>query len=109
MSVEVERVLITTTGGDVVVGAARQGQKARLLAIYLNGSAAYTLRWESAAGGTALSGVMSQLLGGPYLLPFAEAGWVEADPGDALSLEVVVTGTVAGHALVAWVPSAQSV
>ena len=103
MSVEVERVAITTTGGDVAVGGARDGKRCRLLHCNLNGSAAYTLRWESGAGGAALSGIMSYLLGGPYITPYVEAGIVQTAIGAALSLEVVVTGTVAGYALIAYV------
>lgn len=102
MSVEVERVAITTTGGDVVVGAARDGKRCRLLHCNLNGDAAYTLRWESGAGGVALSGIMSYLLGGPYITPYVEAGIVETGIAAILSLEVAVTGTVAGYALIAY-------
>ena len=109
MSVEVERVLLTIgASGDLLVGAARDGKRCKLLHCHLIGSAANTLRWESGAGGVALSGVMSFLLGGPYVTPYVEAGIVELikdlakEFGTALSLEVVVTGVVAGYALIAY-------
>ena len=53
-------------------------------------------RWESAAGGTALSGVMILEVAGQIICPFSEVPWFSAAVGVALSMEVG-TGDIDGH------------
>ena len=55
-----------------------------------------TFRWESAAGGTALSGVFILPAGGKLILPFSEVAWFTTAAGAALSMEVGA-GAIDGH------------
>lgn len=85
----VKRAVITSAGaGDVSVVAAVAGKKIRVLQFYVRQSAAGTVRFESGAGGTALTGVMvtttADLVvdGG-----FNPCGHFETAAGQALSIE----------------------
>ena len=53
-------------------------------------------RWESAAGGTALSGVFIMAAGANLVIPFSEVPWFKTAAGAALSMEVGA-GTIDGH------------
>jgi hypothetical protein len=85
----VKRAVITSAGaGDVTVVAAVTGKKIRLLSAYIRQSAAGTVRFESAAGGTALSGVMVTTTADLVIdLPLNEFGHVQTAAGEALCIE----------------------
>lgn len=54
----IKRAIISGSAGDVTAVAAVAGKKIRVLQFYVRQSAAGTVRFESAAAGTALTGVM---------------------------------------------------
>ena len=76
------------TSGDNTILAAVTARKIRVLALYLVPLAAVTVRFETAAGGTALSGVMSLAEKSVFVLPFNEAGWFETAAGALLNMEL---------------------
>lgn len=85
---EVKRALISGAAGDVAAVAAVTGKKIRCLYFYIRQSAAGTVRFESGAGGTALTGVMvtttaDLVVEGSY----NPHGHFETAAGEALSIE----------------------
>lgn len=91
---QVKFAAISGGAGDTTVVAAVAGKKIRVLSYYIRQSAAGTLRWESATGGTALTGVMvtttADLVASAEFNPF---GHFETVAGQLLNLE---QGTAAG-------------
>lgn len=77
------------TSGDNELVAAVSGKKIRVLAgaLVMTGTAV-TIRFESGAGGTALTGQMTPTQGGVITLPFSPVGHFETAAGSALSLEL---------------------
>ena len=55
-----------------------------------------TFRWESSAGGNALSGVFIMPAAGLIILPFSEVPWFSTVSGEALLMEVGA-GQIDGH------------
>jgi hypothetical protein len=87
---EVFRVVVAYgTAADHPMVVAVAGKKIRLLSFHatLTGTAP-AIRFESAAGGTALSGVMLPATGTQINLPYNPLGHLETLAGEALSLEV---------------------
>lgn len=85
---EVKRAIISGGAGDVAVVAAVTGKKIRLISAYIRQSAAGTVRFESGAGGTALSGVMVTTTADLVVdLPVNMFGHVQTAAGEALSIE----------------------
>lgn len=76
------------TSGDNTLVAADATKKIRVFALYLVAASAVTVRFESAAGGTALSGVMSVGANGGIVLPFNPAGWFETAANQLLNMEL---------------------
>lgn len=77
----------TNTNNTLV--AATAGKKIRVLAAFLTMTGtAVTIRFESAADGTALTGQMTPTQGSTITLPFNPVGWFETIAGDLLNLEL---------------------
>ena len=64
--------------------------------VIYNDATGGTFRWESAAGGTALSGVFIMPAGAVLVLPFSEVAWFTTAASASLSMEVGA-GTIDGH------------
>lgn len=81
--------------GDNTLVAAVTGKKIRVLAMMLiaNGGA-NTIRFESGASGTALTGHM--ILTAQIVVPLSGYGWFETAVGELLNLELAVATQVAG-------------
>jgi hypothetical protein len=96
---EIKRAVITSAGaGDVAIKAAVTGKKIRLISAYIRQSAAGTVRFESAAGGTALSGVMVTTTADLVIdLPVNMFGHVQTAAGEGLYIEAG-TAAVMGFA-----------
>jgi hypothetical protein len=88
--------VISGTAGDVSAVAAVSGKRIRLLSYYIRQSAAGTVRWESGAGGTALSGVMVTTTADLVLQDYNPMGLVQTAAGEALSIEAG-TAAVMGY------------
>lgn len=95
---EVLRVAVaaTTLGNNTLV-AAVTGKKVRVLALALVASGgANTVRLESDADGTALTGQMDLVSDGQLVLPWNPAGWCETAASKLLNLELSAGTAVAG-------------
>lgn len=74
---------------DNTLVAAVTGKKIRVLAMFaIMTGTAVTIRFESGAGGTALTGQMTPSQGGGFVLPFNPVGWFETNSGELLNLEL---------------------
>ena len=91
-------IIDAASAGDNEVVAAVTGKKIRVHSLYLvNGhTATQTVRFESGAGGTALSGQMILGANGGLVLNDNEKGWFETAAGAALNLELAGGTTVDG-------------
>jgi hypothetical protein len=85
-------------GNNTVVSAAT-GKKIRVLSyVLVNGhTSTQTVRFESGADGTALSGQMIIGANGILSAGFNEGGWFETAAGSLLNLELAGATTVDGH------------
>jgi hypothetical protein len=89
-----KRVPVTASSGDNTLVAAVAGKSIRVLALTLTNATAATLRLESGAGGTALTGQMSVGADSGFVLNYNPDGWCETAPGEPLNLEA--TAAAAG-------------
>jgi hypothetical protein len=102
----VKRALIdAATSGDNTLVAAVTNKKIRVLACFLiMTGTAITIRFESGAGGTALTGQMQPSQGGGFVLPYNPVGWFETNAGELLNLELSGAQSVDGVLVYAEVP-----
>lgn len=70
--------------------------KIRVMAVYIHAVTAVAARFESATGGTALTGVMSLGATSGICLPYNPDGWFETLKGELLNLELGGTVQVSG-------------
>jgi hypothetical protein len=91
-------VIDAASAGDNTLVSAVTGRKIRVhQLVMINGhTAAQTVRFESAASGTALSGQMILAANGGFTLPFSPVGWFETVAGELLNLELAGATTVDG-------------
>jgi hypothetical protein len=89
-AVIVKRAVIDKAGsGDNELVAAVTGKKIRVLAAFFTMTGtAVTIRFESGAGGTALTGQMTPAQGQTVVLPYNPHGWFETAAATALNLEL---------------------
>lgn len=93
---EFKYAVITAASGDTsIIAAAGAGIKIRVLAYVAIAGGTTTCRFESGAGGTALTGVMQLVANTGAAASFNPAGWFETGDNAALSLES--TGDIDGH------------
>jgi len=76
------------TSGDNTVVSAVTGKKIRVIALFLVSAGTVNVRFESAAGGTALTGQMNLIANTGFVLPFNPAGWFETVASELLNLEL---------------------
>lgn len=95
---DVKYAVIAATGiGDNTLVAAVTGKKIRVLSLFLVASGgANTVRLESGASGTALTGLMDILADGQLVLPENGGGWFETAINTLLNLELSAATLVAG-------------
>lgn len=96
LSVYKRAVIDHATSGDNTVVAAVASKKIRVLSAFLIAAAAVTARFESGAGGTALTGQVSLAANGGFVLPHNPAGWFETAAGEMLNLELSAALSVDG-------------
>lgn len=90
-------VVAAASSGDNTLVAAVTGEKIRVLALVLVASGgANTVRLESGASGTALTGQMDIGDNGQLILPYNPAGWCETAAAALLNLELSAATAVAG-------------
>lgn len=90
-------VISASTIGDNTVVNAVAGKVIRCVALCLVASGGVqTVRFESGASGTALTGVMDLAADGQLILPENGRGWFETAAGALLNLELVAATAVEG-------------
>lgn len=89
-------VIDHASNGDNTVITAVTGQKIRVLALFLLSAGTTTVRFESGAGGTALTGQMSLTAQSGFSLPYNPVGWFETAASALLNLELSAAVSVDG-------------
>ena len=89
-------VIDTATSGDTTIVAAVTGKRIRVHSVVLVGGGSVTARFESGAGGTALTGQMTLATGSVVEMGWNPAGWFETADGALLNLELSGATTVDG-------------
>lgn len=85
-----------TSGDNTLVSAAGASNKVRVTSLYLVSAGTTTVRFESGAGGTALSGVMSLIANTGIVLPHNPNGWFETAANTLLNMELNAAVQVSG-------------
>lgn len=96
---EVQRAIISAAvlGDNTLVAAAGAAKAIRVVAaVFVASGGANTLRLESDAGGTALTGVMDLAADGQLVWPYNPAGWVQTADNELLNLELAAGTAVEG-------------
>ena len=96
--VETKYAVVNIAGsGDNTVISAVTGKKIRVLHYSLVCGAAVNVRFESGAGGTALTGVMEFAANSGISVPFSPVGHFETTSGALLNIELSGAVNVDGH------------
>lgn len=90
-------VINAASSGDNTIISAVVGKKIRVLSYTLITADAVDVRWESGAGGTALSGVMSFGANGGVSPAFDPTGHFETASNTLLNMELSAAVQVSGH------------
>jgi hypothetical protein len=81
-------VIDAATSGDNTLVSAVTGKKIRVLSALLVAAGTVNVRFESGAGGTALTGQMNLVANTGFVLPYNPAGWFETGSNTLLNLEL---------------------
>lgn len=94
----IKRAIIDAAGsGDNTLVAAVTNKRIRVHALFLVMTGTLvTIRFESGAGGTALTGQMTPLKGHDLVLPWNPAGWFETAHSTLLNMELGDAQSVGG-------------
>lgn len=96
-SLPIKYAVIDASGaGDNTVVAAVTGRRIRVLSAFAVGAGAVTVKFQSGAGGTDITGAMSLSANGGFVLPFNEGGWFQTDQGALLNVSLGGAVNVAG-------------
>jgi len=76
------------SGDNTLQAAAGAGIKIRVLSVMMVSAGTVTTRFESGAGGTALTGQMNLVANSGFSLPYNPAGWFETADNALLNLEL---------------------
>ena len=89
-------IINETNAGDKAIVSAVAATTINVHGYVFTTTAAGVYRWESGAGGTALTGIMNVAADDTIIFPFSEVPWFSTAAGSALSMELAVTGDVDG-------------
>lgn len=89
-------VLDAASSGDNTLIAAVASKKVRVLSLFLVSAGAVNVRFESGAGGTALTGQMNLVANTGFVLPYNPLGWFETASNTLLNLELSAAISVDG-------------
>lgn len=89
-------VVDTATSGDTTLVAAVTGKKIRVVSFLLVAAGTVTTRFESGAGGTALTGQMTMAINTSIVAAYNPAGWFETAAAALLNLELSAAVSVDG-------------
>lgn len=90
--------------GDNTIIAAVAGKRILVLGCVLIAAGAVNIRFESGAGGTALTGQMNLTTNSGFTLPFSEVGWFQTAANTLLNLELSGAVSVDGTLIYAEIP-----
>jgi hypothetical protein len=85
-----------SSGDNTIQAAAGSGIKIRVLSAFLVSAGTVNVRFESGAGGTALTGQMNLVANSGFTLPYNPAGWLETADNALLNLELSAAISVDG-------------
>ena len=86
-----------SSGDNTIIAAAGTNKKIRVHAWAVTAAGALTVRWESGASGTALTGQMTLATGTPFVSGWCEEGWFETAADELLNLELSGATSVDGY------------
>ena len=89
-------IIDAASSGDNTIVAAVTGKKIRVLSLFYLASGTVTVRFESGAGGTALTGQMQHTAQTGAVLGYNEEGWFETTSGALLNMELSGATSVDG-------------
>lgn len=89
-------VAASGSGNNTLIAAAGAGKKIRVLAMVLVATTAVTVKLQSAAGGTDITGAMPLGATGVLVLPYNPGGWCETAANALLNLVLGSAVAVAG-------------
>lgn len=89
-------VISGASSGDNTVINAVSSKKIRVLALYAVAAGSTTVRFESGASGTALTGVVSLVANTGFVLPYNPVGWFETGTNTLLNMELNAAVQVSG-------------
>lgn len=81
-------IIDAATSGDNTLVAAVASRKIRVHSLFLVAAGTVNVRFESGAGGTALTGQMNLVANTGFVLPFNPAGWFETATNTLLNCEL---------------------
>lgn len=84
------------SGNNTIVAAQGVGLRARVHAVYLVVASAVIVRFQSGAGGTALSGQIQLTANAGFVLPFSPIGWFQTAANTLLNMELSAAVSVDG-------------
>ena len=84
------------SSGDNTLVAAVTSKKIRVLALFYVAAGSVNVRFESGAGGTALTGQMNHIANTGASLPYNPAGWFETASNTLLNMELSAAVSVDG-------------
>jgi len=87
---------VSGSGDNTLVAAQGAGNKIRVHQVFLMAASAVNVRFESGAGGTALTGQMNVSANGGFVLPFSPLGHFETGANALLNLELSTAVSVDG-------------
>ena len=90
------KIIDAATSGDNTVVAAVSGKCILVCSLFVVSAGTVTTRFESGAGGTALTGQMNLIANTGYVLPYNEYGWFVTAKDELLNLELSGTVSVDG-------------
>lgn len=85
-----------TSGDNTLVAAAGAGNKIRVHQLLLVAAGSVNARFESGAGGSALTGQMNLVANTGFVLPYSPIGWFETAANTLLNLELSAAVSVDG-------------
>lgn len=88
---------VASSGDNTLLAAQGAGNKIRVHQLFLVSAGTVTVRFESGAGGTALTGQMNLVANTGFVLPFSPIGWFETAANTLLNLELSAAVSVDGN------------
>jgi hypothetical protein len=82
--------------GDNTLVSAVTSKKIRVLSLFAVAAGTVNVRFESGAGGTALTGQMNLVANTGFVLPYNPLGWFETAAGTLLNMELSAAVSVDG-------------